>query len=55
MKKKALLPLLLGFMGFIADCVYSNLENTIGYFSTTFVKNMDNIMYWLGSRFNNDY
>ncbi|AMY06654.1 hypothetical protein CD149_05255 [Staphylococcus condimenti] len=55
MKKKALLPLLLGIMVFLAGCDYSKLENRTGFFYNTFVKNMDNIIHWLGSSFNNDY
>ncbi|MEL0539150.1 membrane protein insertase YidC [Staphylococcus debuckii] len=55
MKKKALLPLLLGIMVFLAGCDYSKPENRTGFFYNTFVKNMDNIIHWLGSHFNNDY
>ncbi|MFD3244587.1 membrane protein insertase YidC [Staphylococcus simulans] len=55
MNKKALLPLLLGVMVFLAGCDYSKPENRTGFFYNTFVKNMDNIIHWLGSSFNNDY
>lgn len=55
MNKKALLPLLLGVMVFLAGCDYSKSENRTGFFYNTFVKNMDNIIHWLGSSFNNDY
>ena len=55
MNKKALLPLLLGVMVFLAGCDYSKPENRTGFFYNTFVKNMDNVIHWLGSIFNNDY
>ncbi|SUM34223.1 OxaI/YidC membrane insertion protein [Staphylococcus gallinarum] len=55
MKKKALLPLLLGVMVFLAGCDYSKPENRDGFFFNTFVEPMDKLIHWLGSSFNNDY
>ena len=55
MKKKALLPLLLGVMVFLAGCDYSKPENRNGFFFNTFVEPMDKVIHWLGQTFNNDY
>ena len=55
MKKKALLPLLLGVMVFLAGCDYSKPSNRNGFFFNTFVEPMDKLIHWLGSSFNNDY
>ena len=43
MKKKALLPLLLGVMVFLAGCDYSKPENRNGFFFNTFVEPMDKV------------
>ena len=54
MKKKALLPLLLG-NGLLAGCDYSKSSNRDGFFYNTFVEPMSSIT-WLGhSVFNDDY
>ena len=50
MKKKALLPLLLGVMVFLAGCDYSKPENRDGFFFNTFVEPMDKLIHWLGTR-----
>ena len=56
MKKKALLPLFLGIMVFLAGCDYSKQGNRTGFFYNTFVDPMEKILHWLGSGiFNNDY
>ena len=55
MKKKALLPLLLGVIVFLAGCDYSKPENRDGFFYNTFYVPMDNLIHWLGTSFNNDY
>lgn len=56
MKKKALLPLFLGLMVFLAGCDYSKQENRSGFFYNTFVDPMEKLLQWLGSGvFNNDY
>ncbi len=56
MKKKALLPLLLGVMVFLAGCDYSKSSNRDGFFYNTFVEPMSKILHWLGhSVFNDDY
>ena len=55
MKKKALLPLLLGVMVLLAGCDYSKPENRDGFFFNTFVEPMDKLIHWLGTSFNNDY
>ena len=55
MKKKALLPLLLGVMVFLAGCDYSKPENRNGFFFNTFVEPLDKVIHWLGQAFNNDY
>ena len=44
MKKKALLPLLLGVMVFLAGCDYSKPENRNGFFFNTFVEPMYNVI-----------
>ena len=48
MKKKALLPLLLGVMVFLAGCDYSKSSNRNGFFYNTFVEPMAKILHWLG-------
>lgn len=56
MKKKALLPLLLGVMVFLAGCDYSKSSNRDGFFYNTFVEPMSKVLHWLGhSVFNDDY
>lgn len=56
MKKKALLPLLLGVMVFLAGCDYSKSSNRNGFFYNTFVEPMAKILHWLGhSVFHDDY
>lgn len=56
MKKKALLPLLLGVMVFLAGCDYSKPSNRDGFFYNTFVEPMSKVLHWLGhSVFNDDY
>lgn len=56
MKKKALLPLLLGVMVFLAGCDYSKSSNRDGFFYNTFVEPMARVLHWLGhSVFNDDY
>ncbi len=56
MKKKALLPLLLGVMVFLAGCDYSKSRNRDGFFYNTFVEPMSKVLHWLGhSVFNDDY
>lgn len=56
MKKKALLPLLLGIMVFLAGCDYSKSSNRDGFFYNTFVEPMSKVLHWLGhSVFNDDY
>lgn len=56
MKKKALIPLLLGVMVFLAGCDYSKSSNRNGFFYNTFVEPMAKILHWLGhSVFHDDY
>lgn len=56
MKKKVLLPLLLGVMVFLAGCDYSKSSNRNGFFYNTFVEPMAKILHWLGhSVFHDDY
>ncbi|WP_251518273.1 MULTISPECIES: membrane protein insertase YidC [Staphylococcus] len=55
MKKKTLLPLLLGVMVLLSGCDYSKPENRDGFFFNTFVDPMSKLIHWLGSSFNNDY
>ena len=56
MKKKALLPLFLGIMVFLAGCDYSKPEKQDGFFFNTFVQPMKHLLQWLGNDvFNNDY
>ena len=55
MKKKALLPMLLGVMVFLAGCDYSKPENRDGFFFNTFVTPMDKLIHWLGHAFNDNY
>ncbi|BCU52830.1 YidC/Oxa1 family membrane protein insertase [Staphylococcus auricularis] len=55
MKKKALLPMLLGVMVFLAGCDYSKPENRDGFFFNTFVAPMDKLIHWLGHAFNDNY
>ncbi|RIL72909.1 membrane protein insertase YidC [Staphylococcus devriesei] len=56
MKKKALLPLLLGVMVFLAGCDYSKSSNRDGFFYNTFVEPISKVLHWLGhSVFNDDY
>lgn len=56
MKKKALLPLLLGVLVFLAGCDYSKSSNRDGFFYNTFVEPMSKVLHWLGhSVFNDDY
>lgn len=56
MKKKVLLPLLLGVMVFLAGCDYSKSSNRDGFFYNTFVEPMSKVLHWLGhSVFNDDY
>lgn len=56
MKNKALLPLLLGVMVFLAGCDYSKSSNRDGFFYNTFVEPMSKVLHWLGhSVFNDDY
>lgn len=54
MKKKALLPLFLGIMVFLAGCDYSKPEKRDGFFYNTFVDPMKNVLDWLGSHLLND-
>lgn len=55
MKNKALLPLLLGVMVFLAGCDYSKEANRTGFFYNTFVQPLDHIVHWLGSNMGNNY
>lgn len=54
MKKKALLPLFLGIMVFLAGCDYSKPEKRSGFFYNTFVDPMKNVLDWLGNNLLND-
>ena len=49
MKKKALLPLFLGIMIFLAGCDYSTPEKQDGFFFNTFVQPMKHLLQWLGN------
>ncbi|EKU47145.1 membrane protein insertase YidC [Staphylococcus massiliensis] len=55
MKKKALLPMLLGVVVLLAGCDYSKPENRDGFFFNTFVQPMDNLIHWLGGMLGNNY
>lgn len=56
MKKKALLPLFLGLMVFLAGCDYSKPGARSGFFYNTFVDPMKHLLQWLGNDvLNNDY
>ena len=55
MKRKALLPLLLGALLLLSGCNYSKPENQNGFFYNTFVHPMDQLLHWLGTHFNDNY
>ncbi|MDU2137820.1 MAG: YidC/Oxa1 family membrane protein insertase, partial [Staphylococcus warneri] len=56
MKKKALLPLFLGLMVFLAGCDYSKPGARSGFFYNTFVDPMKHLLQWLGNDvLHNDY
>ena len=53
MKKKALLPLFLGIMVFLAGCDYSKPENVVGFLQYIRRSN-ENVLDWLGNNLLND-
>ena len=55
MKKKVLLPVLLGIVFLLAGCDYSKPESRTGFFYNTFVEPLDKLIHWLGPNLNNDY
>lgn len=55
MKKKALLPILLGIVFLLAGCDYSKPESRNGFFYNTFVEPLDKVIHWLGSNLNDNY
>ena len=50
MKKKALLPLLLG-NGLLAGCDYSKSSNRDGFFYNTSVEPMSKVLHWLAIQY----
>jgi len=55
MKKKALMPLLLGIIIFLAGCDYSKESNRTGFFYDTFVHPLDLLIHWLGANMGHNY